>query len=166
MHTSQCALAGAVAAALLLSAVPPDFGPIYDITRYERGILPVAKILIADDDPDFVQIVRTILASEGYEVVSASNGNEALRIMRDDDVDLILLDIMMASVLDGVSVAHEMQKDPALKGIPIIMVSSIISSPHASMFPTDEYIPMDVWVTKPVEPDDLLGHIAGLLQKQ
>ena len=124
------------------------------------------KILIADDDPDFVQIVRTILASEGYEVVSASNGNEALRIMRDDDVDLILLDIMMASVLDGVSVAHEMQKDPALKGIPIIMVSSIISSPHASMFPTDEYIPMDAWVTKPVEPDDLLGHIAGLLQKQ
>jgi len=126
----------------------------------------VTKILIADDDPDFVQIMRTILASEGYDVVSAKDGNEALQVMREDSVDLILLDIMMASVLDGVSVAHEMQKDSALKGIPIIMISSIISSPHASMFPTDEYVPMDAWITKPVEPDDLLQSIARLLGRK
>jgi Response regulators consisting of a CheY-like receiver domain and a winged-helix DNA-binding domain len=85
--------------------------------------------------------------------------------MREDGVDLILLDIMMASILDGVSVAHEMQKDPALKRIPIVMISSIISSPHASMFPTDEYIPMDVWITKPVQPDDLLQKIASLIER-
>lgn len=126
----------------------------------------MTKILIADDDPDFVQIMRTILASEGYDVVSAKDGNEALQVMREDSVDLILLDIMMASVLDGVSVAHEMQKDSALKGIPIIMISSIISSPHASMFPTDEYVPMDAWITKPVEPDDLLQSIARLLGRK
>lgn len=125
----------------------------------------MAKILIADDDPDFVEVMRTILASEGYDIVSAKDGNEALRIMREDGVDLILLDIMMASILDGVSVAHEMQKHPALKRIPIVMISSIISSPHASMFPTDEYIPMDVWITKPVQPDDLLQKIASLIER-
>ena len=125
----------------------------------------MAKILIADDDPDFVEVMRTILASEGYDIVSAKDGNEALRIMREDGVDLILLDIMMASILDGVSVAHEMQKDPALKRIPIVMISSIISSPHASMFPTDEYIPMDVWITKPVQPDDLLQKVARLIER-
>jgi len=123
----------------------------------------VAKILIADDDPDFVQIMHTILTSEGYDVVSASNGDEALRIMREDGIDVVLLDVMMASVLDGVGVAHEMQNDPALKGIKIMMISSIISSPHAAMFPTDEYIPMDVWITKPVQPDDLLSKIARLI---
>lgn len=123
----------------------------------------MAKILIADDDPDFVQIMHTILTSEGYDVVSASNGGEALRIMREDGIDVVLLDVMMASVLDGVGVAHEMQTDPALKGIKIMMISSIISSPHAEMFPTDEYIPMDVWITKPVQPDDLLSKIARLI---
>ena len=126
----------------------------------------MAKILIADDDPDFAQIMRTILTAEGYDVASAQNGDEAMRIMREEGVDLILLDIMMASVLDGVGVAYAMQKDPALKAIPIIMISSIISSPHASMFPTDEYIPMDVWITKPVQPADLLAKIAGLLHKE
>ncbi|KPL20312.1 MAG: hypothetical protein AMJ93_12200 [Anaerolineae bacterium SM23_84] len=125
----------------------------------------MAKILIADDDPDFVEVMRTILASEGYDVVSAKDGDEALRIMREDGVDVILLDIMMASILDGVSVAHEMQKDPTLKRIPIVMLSSIISSPHASMFPTDEYIPMDVWITKPVQPDDLLQKVARLIER-
>lgn len=125
----------------------------------------MAKILIADDDPDFVEVMRTILASEGYDVVSAKDGDEALRIMREDGVDVILLDIMMASILDGVSVAHEMQRDAALKRIPIVIISSIISSPHASMFPTDEYIPMDVWITKPVQPDDLLQKIASLIER-
>ena len=125
----------------------------------------MAKILIADDDPDFVQIMRTILESEGYEVVSAKDGDGALQAMRQGGVDLVLLDIMMASVLDGVGVAHEMQQDPALKSIPIIMVSSIISTPHASMFPTDEYIPMDAWITKPVQPDDLLQKISKLLSE-
>ena len=125
----------------------------------------MAMILIADDDPDFVQIMRTILESEGYEVVSAKNGDGALQTMRQGGVDLILLDVMMASVLDGVGVAHEMQGDPALKDIPIIMVSSIVSTPHASMFPTDEYVPMDAWITKPVQPDDLLQKISKLLSK-
>jgi len=44
------------------------------------------------------------------------------------------------------------------------MISSIISSPHASMFPTDEYIPIDAWMTKPVQPEALLEKIAGLLR--
>jgi DNA-binding response OmpR family regulator len=124
----------------------------------------MATILIADDDPDFVQIIRTILTAEGYDVLSAKDGDEALRVMRESDVDLLLLDVMMASVLDGLSLAHTMQADAALKGMPVIMISSIISSPHASMFPTDEYIPIDAWMTKPIQPDELLAKIDALLE--
>ena len=124
----------------------------------------MATILIADDDPDFVQIIRTILTAEGYDVLSAKDGEEALRVMRESDVDLLLLDVMMASVLDGLKAAHEIQADPALKATPVIMVSSIISSPHASMFPTDEYIPIDAWMTKPIQPEDLLAKISALLE--
>ena len=124
----------------------------------------MAKVLIADDDPDFVQVMRTILQSEGYEIVTAKDGDEALRVMREDRIDLILLDVMMASILDGVSVAHEMRKDPELKDIPVIMISSIIDSPHASMFPTGEDIPMSAWFTKPVPPAELLQKVAKFIE--
>lgn len=125
----------------------------------------MTRILIVDDDPDFVEIARLILQSNGYETASASNGAQALANMRQEHPDLVLLDVMMSTVLDGVNVTHEMQADPQLKNIPVIMVSSIINSPHAEMFPTDEYIPMDAWITKPIDPQDLLQKVDQLLKR-
>ena len=119
----------------------------------------MAKILVVDDDPDFVEITRMILEKHGYEVGSASNGDEALRKMREEPPDLVILDVMMSSVLDGVHVSHEMSAEPALKKVPIVMVSSITSSAQAGMFPTDEYIPIDDWISKPVQPDALLERV-------
>jgi CheY-like chemotaxis protein len=123
----------------------------------------MTRILIVDDDPDFVEIAHMVLKSNGYETSSASNGERALQAMRQDPPDLVLLDVMMSTVLDGVNVSHEMQADPKLKNIPVVMVSSIIDSPHAEMFPTDEYIPMNAWITKPIDPEDLLKKVTHLL---
>ncbi|MBC7252073.1 MAG: response regulator [Anaerolineae bacterium] len=120
-------------------------------------------IMIVDDDPDFVEIARLILEPNGYETVSACNGDQALRSMRQSPPDLVVLDVMMSTVLDGVHLSHEMQADPNLKNIPVIMVSSILDSPHAEMFPTDEYIPMNAWITKPIDPNELLEKVAQLL---
>ena len=69
----------------------------------------------------------------------------------------------MAGILDGVSVVHTMRADALLRRIPIIMVSSIASSPMAEMFPTDEYLPVDSWISKPAQPDDLLRKVERLL---
>jgi CheY-like chemotaxis protein len=123
----------------------------------------VSKILVVDDDPEFIEVTRMILESNGYEVASASDGKQSLEAMRQDKPDLVILDVMMSSVLDGLSVCHEMRAEPDLKDIPVIMVSSIISGPHASLFPTDEYIPIDVWISKPMDPDDLLKKVRKLL---
>ena len=123
----------------------------------------MAKILVVDDDPDFVEVTSMILESGGYEVASASNGEEALQAMRQDKPDLVLLDVMMSTVLDGLNVSHEMRNDPALRDIKVIMVSSIITSPHASLFPTDEYVPIDAWISKPMDPDDLLEKVRRLI---
>ena len=123
----------------------------------------MAKILVVDDDPEFVEITRMILESNGYEVASASNGEQALQAMRQDKPDLVLLDVMMSTVLDGLNVCHEMRANPDLKDIPVIMVSCIIPSPHASLFPTDEYIPIDAWISKPMDPDDLLDKVRRLI---
>ena len=120
----------------------------------------MARILVVDDDPDFVEITRTILESNGYVVASAANGAQALKAMRQNLPDLVLLDVMMSTVLDGLNLSHVMSEDPELRKVPVVMVSSITDSPSAGMFPTDEYIPIDAWISKPVQPDDLLSKVA------
>ena len=67
----------------------------------------MSKVLIVDDDPDFVTICRTVLVAEGYEVLEAANGQEALEVLRQDKPDLVLLDVMMSTTLEGVDVSRE-----------------------------------------------------------
>jgi CheY-like chemotaxis protein len=123
----------------------------------------MAKILIVDDDPDFVEIVRTILTSEGYEIRTAANGDQGIKAMKKEKPDLVLLDIMMSYVLDGLDVSQRIAKDPELKGIPVLMVTSLTATQEAGMFPTDEDVPIDGWVTKPVNAANLKKQIAELL---
>jgi len=124
----------------------------------------MATVLVVDDDPDFVEITRTVLASNGYEVSSASNGQEALEAMRATRPDLVLLDVMMSNVLDGLDLSRVMNEDPNLRQVPIIMISSIADSPAAGMFPTDEYVPIEAWISKPVQPDDLLAKVTQYIR--
>ncbi len=123
------------------------------------------RILVVDDDPDFVEFARTILESEGYEVGSASNGNEALTAMREKLPALVVLDVMMAGMLDGLDASKRMRLDKVLRRIPILMVSSITGSEYAGMFPTDEYIAVDNFLSKPVAPGKLLSEVKRLLRR-
>lgn len=122
----------------------------------EKGM---GRILVVDDDPDFVTITTRVLKAAGYETVTAANGTEALTAMRRQKPDLVLLDIMMSTILDGLSVSEEMEADPELRDVPIIMVSSIADTEHAAVFPTDNYVHMDAWISKPIRPDDLLSKV-------
>ncbi len=123
-----------------------------------KAELPV-KIMIVDDDPDFVEITRLILTKEGYEVSSASSGEQAYRLMKAQRPDLVLLDVMMATPLDGVDLARRIAADPVLRRTPVIMISSIDSSQYAALLPDDLHIPIDVWISKPIDPDQLLKTI-------
>jgi CheY-like chemotaxis protein len=120
-------------------------------------------ILVVDDDPDFVEITRTVLEKEGYEVISAANGDQGLLRMRNEHPDLVVLDIMMSSVLDGVSVSQAMREDEELRQIPLVMASSIAQSEHADQFPTDEYMHVDAWLSKPVQPAELISTVNKLI---
>jgi len=123
------------------------------------------RILVVDDDPDFAEIIRLVLSAHGYDVQTASNGEMGLRYARERPPDLVLLDVMMVGVLDGVHVAHMLSDDPALGHPPVIMISSIADSPMSGFFPTDEYLPIDAWLSKPVQPQELLRRVAMLLDK-
>ncbi len=115
----------------------------------------MAKILIVDDDPDFLFVCRRILEAEGYQVMEAHNGDEALQMMRQTRPDLVLLDVMMTTTLEGVDVSRELEADPALRDIPLVMISSIATSEYASEFP-EERVPIDAWISKPIQPEVLL----------
>ena len=124
----------------------------------------MAKILIVDDDPDFVEATRMVLESVDHHVISASNGDQGLRRVREEQPDLVILDIIMRTVLDGLHMSQAMANDPKQHGIPILMVTSIANSDYAALFPTDEYIHIDGFVSKPIAPDDLLKRVAALLK--
>ncbi len=119
----------------------------------------MAKVLVVDDDPDFAKVTSKVLEKAGHEVVSAANGAKALQSMRQEPPDLVLLDIMMSYILDGLDVSREMSEDPALKEIPVIMVTSLTGVKGSGVFPSDEYVPVDEWLAKPVDPDTLLARI-------
>jgi CheY-like chemotaxis protein len=119
----------------------------------------MTKILIVDDDPDFVEATRIVLETHQYETISASNGDEALQVIRQEKLDLIVLDVIMSSILDGLNVSQQLQDDPEYKDIPIVMVTSIANTDYAALFPTDEYVHISAFMTKPISPDQLLAQV-------
>jgi len=123
----------------------------------------MAKILVVDDDPDFVEFTRVVLEREGYTIVSAAGGGEALDKIVEEAPDLIILDVIMDTVLDGLSVAQELGERPVYRDIPIIMITSIANTDYAELFPTDEYVHLDTFLTKPVAPERLVKEVNRLL---
>ncbi len=120
-------------------------------------------VLVVDDDPDFVEASRMVLEGAGYQVISAADGEQGLRAMRQEQPDLVILDVMMSGILDGLNATMQMRAERGLKRTPILMISSITSSDYAAMFPTDEYIPVETFLSKPVGPDRLLDEVKRLL---
>ncbi|NLE44009.1 MAG: response regulator [Chloroflexi bacterium] len=125
----------------------------------------MAKILVVDDDPDFVETTRIVLEKAGHVVSSAADGGEALDAISQDAPELIVLDVIMSSVLDGLSVSQQLSDHPDFKHIPIIMITSIANTDYAELFPTDEYVHLDSFLTKPVPPDRLLAEVDRLLKR-
>jgi CheY-like chemotaxis protein len=135
-----------------------------ELSRLEQPRQP-AKILVVDDDPDFVQITKKVLVSHGYDVSVASSGAEGLKIMRSTPVkpDLVLLDIMMDYVTDGLDVSKAMRRDPDLQVIPVIMITSLTGVRSQEVFPSDEHVAVSAWLNKPVQPKELLATIQHTL---
>ena len=122
---------------------------------------PLAFII--EDHLDAATIFSEALKAADFETEIIRSGDVALERMRSARPDVLLLDVMMSTVLDGVNVSFAMSEDPELKQIPIVMISSIPDSPNADKFPTDEYVPISAWITKPVNPEKLLQTVQRLV---
>ena len=124
-----------------------------------------AQVLIIDDDPIFVKSTKAILEANGYQVDSALGGDEGLAKIKASKPDLVLLDVMMDWILDGVSVSRDMMKEPELRDIPIVMVTAIKDSEYKGSFPQDEYLHINSWLDKPVSPDELIAEVKKTLAR-
>lgn len=121
-------------------------------------------ILAVDDDPDFLEVLRLALTREGYKVNVAHSGQEALASMRLAMPALVIMDVMMNGLLDGVQTAKEMRADSDLRNIPLLMVSSIGQTGFAGLLPKEEELPVDNFLVKPVEIPQLLSAVDRLVR--
>jgi CheY-like chemotaxis protein len=132
----------------------------------------MAKILIIDDDPDIVTAVRLCLQDAGHEVSEAPNGREGLKVMQALHPDLIILDVMMDTATEGFQLALKLRSpDPnspyaAFSHIPILMLSAIHSTTPLRFEPDIDYLPVELFLDKPIDPPDLLQKVAWALDQQ
>jgi len=132
----------------------------------------MAKILIIDDDPDILTSLRIILESAGHQVLEATNGKSGLKVLKQDQLDLIILDVMMDTATEGFQLALQLKNpDPksdyaAFSHIPILMLTAIHSTTPLHFEPDIDYLPVELFVDKPIDPDELLGKVEWVLDQE
>ena len=126
------------------------------------------KILLVDDDPDFVAATKVIIESRhNYQVLSASDGVFGLAIARSEKPDMIILDVIMPFE-DGFDTAREIKADPELNQIPIMMLTSYSHRKGESDVSIAQGMELQAedYVEKPVSPQELLQRVDKLLKEE
>jgi len=125
-----------------------------------------AKILLIDDDIDFKESTKTVLEGELYEVIMANEGEEGLQKAREENPDLILLDVIMP-VKDGFTAAEQLKEDPQLSKIPVIMLTAFSSKGQETSIPRSRGLALEAedYIEKPVTPEELISRVQRYLKK-
>jgi CheY-like chemotaxis protein len=124
------------------------------------------RIIVIDDDQDFLEYARIVLESASYEVLTATDATEGLELIRGSAPDLIITDVMMSYTLEGASVTRQIRADPELRRLPVIVISAIARTPDADIFPQGARPASDGFMTKPVPPDALLAAVKNCLSSE
>jgi len=124
------------------------------------------KILIIDDDPDFVKTTGIVLKSAGYEIVAAYSGKEGLEKSESEKPDLYIVDLMMETYSEGSKVVESLIKNTETSNKPRIMITSVdLKGPWVS-YPQDDWLSCDFILQKPVAPSDLLEYVDRALKQK
>jgi CheY-like chemotaxis protein len=119
-------------------------------------------VLVVDDDPDMVEVIRQFLDMEGYATISASSGRECLDILRHQVPDLVLLDVLMAP-MNGWQTLEQIKNDPKTKPIPVLMLTGKrLTSAEARQY----NICIDDYITKPFRHEEIFAAIDNILQRK
>lgn len=127
------------------------------------------KILIVDDDFDFVESLKVVLENRGYEVVSAPTGEEGVNKVKEEKPDLVILDVMMETVDRGFKAARELKKNKDSKDIPILMLTAIserVGLDFKKEAGDEVWLPVDEYCEKPLKSDELISKVERLLKSK
>ena len=124
------------------------------------NVTTAPKVVYIEDEPEMFALVELILEDTNIEFISAVGGQEGLRIIREEQPDLILLDIMMPEV-DGWDVYRTLKADPQLSNIPVIIITAKVK--RIDQILAQEIVGVDAYITKPFSPSDLLQRVKELL---
>lgn len=119
------------------------------------------KILIVDDDLETLRLVGLILERGGYQIVAASNGQQALTLAHTESPNLIILDVMMPD-MDGYQVMKNIRQDNAISGIPVLMFTAKAGIEDKI---TGYETGVDDYLTKPIHPAELVAHVKAVLSR-
>ena len=124
------------------------------------------KILVVDDDVDVLDSRKIVLEHNNYEVLTATNIHVADEILKREKIDLIILDVMMENDSDGFNFAQQVKNDEKFAKIPIILATAVN---QRTKFKFDiekdgAFMPVEKFMEKPIDPDDLIVTIRGLLK--
>lgn len=131
----------------------------------------MAKILMIDDDPDIVAAIRIPLEASGYEYYAAKDGAEGLEKIKEVNPDLIILDVMMETATEGFQLSLKLRdrsrnsEYAAYRDIPILMLTAIHTTTPLRFAPDEDYLPVDAFLDKSADPDQLLAKVKELLEK-
>jgi len=130
------------------------------------------KVLIIDDDEDVVLAMRLPLEANGYKVFRAASGAEGLQKVKEVNPDIILLDVMMDTTTEGFQVSLRLRSQApdsefaAYKNVPILIITAIHTTTPLRFAPDQDYLPVDAFIEKPIEPDVLLARVRESLAKK
>ena len=128
-----------------------------------------AKILVVDDDPDIRDVLEALLEGEGFEVVMANDGEQALEAIKKENPDLMILDLLMP-VTDGFAVCKQLQ-DPRWskwKDMPVLILTSVREEVSQRRYELETGLSLNVddYVEKPIDPDVALDRVKKLLARK
>jgi DNA-binding response OmpR family regulator len=121
----------------------------------------LTQVLVVDDELDILEMTRIMLESLGFDVITASDGEKALEIVEEKNVDLILLDAVMPGV-HGLDVCRMLKRNPKTRVIPIIIFSALGTGVDMMLEENDK---ADAYMSKPFTRNILLDKVQGQLEK-
>ena len=126
------------------------------------------KIVIIDDDPEICEAMSHILSQNGYQVFTALDTRKGHQLFVDTRPDLLILDIMMETMDEGLNFATEVKKNDGVFGVPILIVSARppVENGYGRALDDDlDWIHADIFMEKPVEPEELIHNVKLLLKE-
>ena len=126
------------------------------------------KIVIIDDDPEICDAMSHILSQNGYQVFTALDTRTGHQLFVDTRPDLLILDIMMETMDEGLNFATEVKKNDGVFGVPILIVSARppVENGYGRALDDDlDWIHADIFMEKPVEPEELIHNVKLLLKE-